>query len=236
MYSLLINLERRKDRLEAAINTAQKYNLDFERLDAIDSLSCNPGSEILVTLDVYACWQSHLKSYRTFLQTDHSYCLILEDDFTVKDRKSLEILLEKRDWENYDLLQVGFILPGILNKITYIYTNYENLFFRIIGKVASAVKIHTITRKMRINEVLKSKSNVAANQFFPGTHAYIISRSMAQKILSIKGPQMYSADLFYMSLAQMRSFKIARLRKSVFGQSNTTPSISQRFLSKEDLI
>ena len=73
MYSLLINLERRKDRLEAAINSAKKYSLDFERLDAIDALNCNPGSENLVTLDVYACWQSHLKSYRTFLQTDYSY-------------------------------------------------------------------------------------------------------------------------------------------------------------------
>ena len=236
MYSLIINLERRKDRLENAVNSAQKHGLDFARIDAIDSLSCNHNPENLVTLDVYACWQSHLKSYTTFLQTNHNYCLILEDDFMVKNKKSLQMLLEKREWENYDLLQVGFILPGILNKIIYVYSNSENVFFRILGKIANAIRIQKVTSKMRINDVLTSKKNIVANQFFPGTHAYIISRSMAQRILSVKGPQMYSADLFYMSLAQMRSFKIARLRKSLFGQTKSIPSIDQRFLSKEGMI
>jgi len=236
MYSLLINLERRKDRLESAVNSAQECGLDFERIDAIDSLNCIPDPESLVTLDVYACWQSHLKSYRTFLQSNHNYCLILEDDFMVKNRRSLGYLLEKREWENYDLLQVGFILPGFLNKINYVYSNFENIFFRIFGKVANAMKIHAITSKMRINDALSSKKNIITNQFFPGTHAYIISRSMAEKILYIKGSQIYSADLFYMSLAQMRSFKIARLKKSIFGQSNSDPSIDHRFLLKEDLI
>ena len=154
----------------------------------------------------------------------------------VKNKKSLQMLLEKREWENYDLLQVGFILPGILNKIIYVYSNSENVFFRILGKIANAIRIQKVTSKMRINDVLTSKKNIVANQFFPGTHAYIISRSMAQRILSVKGPQMYSADLFYMSLAQMRSFKIARLRKSLFGQTKSIPSIDQRFLSKEGMI
>jgi|688.fasta_scaffold177357_2 GR25 family glycosyltransferase involved in LPS biosynthesis len=233
MYSLLINLERRRDRLESALNSAQKNGLSFKRIEAIDSLNCILEPENLVTPDVYACWQSHLKCYRAFLQTNHNYCLILEDDFVVKNRKSLETLLEKRAWENYDLLQVGFILPGFLNKITYMYLNIENKFFRIIGKISSAIKISSVGDKMRIHDALTSEKNIVTNQFFPGTHAYIISRPMAQKILSIKGAQIYSADLFYISLAQMRTFSIARLKKSIFGQSKSAPSIVQRFLREK---
>lgn len=81
MLILLINLERRPDRLAFMTAQLSELGLPFQRIEAIDGLSSDfgPATHALTGIE-RACALSHRKAWQYFLESGHSHCLILEDD------------------------------------------------------------------------------------------------------------------------------------------------------------
>lgn len=89
---LLINLDRRPDRLSGMSAQLSKMNVSFTRLDAVDGLACTKGElDILpenglignLSISTRACTASHLKAMRTLLSGESNHALILEDDVEI---------------------------------------------------------------------------------------------------------------------------------------------------------
>ena len=89
----VINLERSIKRLEYMSTILDEQGLNYEFVQAVngreldDSYIENLTRNAVRTLGKgeIGCFLSHLKTYRTFLESDNKYCLILEDDVMFDD-------------------------------------------------------------------------------------------------------------------------------------------------------
>ena len=178
-----------------------------------------------------ACWKSHIKTYRILVESDVDYALVLEDDFLVKNPRKFSKLLRNLDLEKYDLLQLGFLLPGIFNRIRWIFEELEKLIFYSLGFVSKNFRINSLSQRLRIAEARNTSIRFTQSSFLPGTHAYLINREMASALILLDSPQ-FSADEFFTALSKMRSFRMVRFWRSLITQSNSTPSISNRFVNR----
>jgi GR25 family glycosyltransferase involved in LPS biosynthesis len=226
----LINLDGRPDRLETSKKQLQNLGLVFQRISAIDGKNIHGNS--FLTSNVLACWQSHLLAYETFLASDANYALILEDDFEICKPSKFEKNLQKWSSVEYDLVQIGFLVPGFYNKFKYIFEEIEKGFFNLLSKFFSLMKFHSLGSRLRISEASTTPIWMTASSFLPGTHAYLISRSLAEAIV-MEGASNLSADEYFIALSKMRSFKIGRLWKSHVEQNGSEPSIQIRFTREE---
>ena len=82
---IYINLEHRKDRNEQLLETMKELNVPSEKIQRINAIHNNIGA--------LGCTKSHILTLETFLQSDHKVCLVVEDDFTYKNKdKSVKFL------------------------------------------------------------------------------------------------------------------------------------------------
>ena len=85
----VINLKRSPERLSVISKMLNENNIPFERIDAIDggllldteienstTLFCNN----FCTKGAIGCFLSHQKVWKKFLSTNHSHCVVMEDD------------------------------------------------------------------------------------------------------------------------------------------------------------
>lgn len=87
MMILLINLERRPDRLAFMTRQLRALGLPFERIEAIDGLGGDFGPDTLdITGIERACALSHRKAWQYFLESGQEHCLVLEDDMVLSPR------------------------------------------------------------------------------------------------------------------------------------------------------
>lgn len=97
MKTFVINLDRRADRMNAVDLQMRRLGLQYERFSAIDGLNDQeqvaPANTLRFTVTQkkspvrgeLACAMSHIKVWQTFLDSDHEYALILEDDIQIGD-------------------------------------------------------------------------------------------------------------------------------------------------------
>jgi GR25 family glycosyltransferase involved in LPS biosynthesis len=225
----LINLDDRKDRLDSSVQQLSKIELQFTRVSAVSAKDVEKST--FLTEPVVACWKSHIKTYRILVESDVDYALVLEDDFLVKNPRKFSKLLRNLDLEKYDLLQLGFLLPGIFNRIRWIFEELEKLIFYSLGFVSKNFRINSLSQRLRIAEARNTSIRFTQSSFLPGTHAYLINREMASALILLDSPQ-FSADEFFTALSKMRSFRMVRFWRSLITQSNSTPSISNRFVNR----
>jgi GR25 family glycosyltransferase involved in LPS biosynthesis len=224
----LINLDDRVDRLDEARAHLEKSNLQYVRISAV---SQNPSIKSdFLTPTVYACWQSHLKTYSRFLESDYKYALIFEDDLVIKRDFNIDRYISIAEDLDLDLLQLGFLLPGLFNRIRWVYEEIEKCFFFGLSLISYLKPFRKLQGRMRVIEALTLRFHITNSSFLPGTHAYLIRRNFAQSILK-EDPGVLSADEFFISLSKMRSFRMARLSRSVISQSKSLPSITSRYKS-----
>lgn len=230
-YSIyLINLDDRPDRLVTSHNLLKAEDLDFERIPAVNGQILDEN--LFQTSNVLACWQSHLLAYETFLKSDADYALILEDDFDVKGKLFLRKNLPYWIAQEFDLLQIGFLSVGVFNKIRWIFEELQKIVFKLISFFATFFRIKRLLIRLRVKEATINNLTITVSSFFPGTHAYIISKKMATAIVS-EGANNFSADEYFIALSKMRAFKMGRLWKSRIAQNESAPSISKRFVTEE---
>ncbi len=227
----LINLDERNDRLQSSTKQLNAVGLEFTRLPAVSFTEVERSK--FLTAPVLACWKSHLKAYSSLIASDFDYALVLEDDFSIYRPKRFQKFLNNLELEKYDLLQIGFLLPGLLNRLRWTYEELEKLFFYALGFIAASVGLKSLSNRLRVTESRSASLKFTQSSFMPGTHAYLISRNMALTLTNLETPQL-SADEFLIALSKMRSFRMSRFWRSVITQNNSAPSINNRFVNRSE--
>lgn len=115
MLRFVINLNRSKDRWENIQQQFKKFDLDIQRIEAIDAKeSILPQDKVAplghsakyffpreLTTTETACHLSHRKCWETFLKSDKNWAAILEDDVLLSPRA--KAFLESEDWIPSDI-------------------------------------------------------------------------------------------------------------------------------------
>ncbi len=112
LATYLINLDRSQDRLAYSKLEFERYGMDFTRIQAVDGRELDiadfPQStrngwayHTPLTINEVACYKSHLKALRSFLDSDATHAMVLEDDFAfVEDpMPCLQKLIALEDWD-----------------------------------------------------------------------------------------------------------------------------------------
>ena len=119
MKAFLINLERAKDRLASCEEEFKKISLDYEIVKAIDGEKVLPTKETIseffyiikhgkkVNPREVACYSSHLKALKIFLDSSEEYGLICEDD--IEFNKNFSSILNKclKTHHKFDILKLA---------------------------------------------------------------------------------------------------------------------------------
>ncbi len=84
MLTFLINLDHRTDRMAFMQAQLGPMGLGFQRVSAVNGMGEDeigyPADHPRLTKGEFACYLSHVKCWRAFIETDAERCLILEDD------------------------------------------------------------------------------------------------------------------------------------------------------------
>jgi len=186
------------------------YGPVFQRIEAVDGNDSELGlaSENFCTPSETACWMSHQKAWETMISEQVDFGLILEDDALIDSSFVIaDILRRSADFmktNNVDLLQLGF--------------------FQQLGRKKSLLMRIGIIKQKQVPEDFLS--SVCPNQHGIGTHAYVISRSGAEKLIRINRPVFLAADaaLMYIAQGQKRSqrIRIWQIKNSIFAQRPVT--------------
>ena len=141
-------------------------------------------------------------------------------------------LLKQPKLKEFDLIQIGFLKPGLDTRIKILFSNMEALVFRALGRICKYSKFAQLQfgNRMRVKAYSNIPKGFVIDDFQPGAHCYLISKRFACLILNLNEPQFLSIDDFYIALSKMRSFSIIRLRKSIVSQNSFPAWVGSRFL------
>ena len=229
----VINLEHDRDRWDSVCQETKESSFHTIRVSAIYARDL-PHQEF-VSPGVNAAWCSHLKAMKKFLDSGAEFALIAEDDFHILNYSDLisqiEILLSN-DW---DMVQLGFLKPGLDARVKISFANTENLVFRFLGKVSSTHFFATkrISSRMRVRQSLGIPKGYVLDDCQPGAHFYLVRRSFCQAVLQLNSPQFLSIDDFYTALSRMRTFRMLRSKRNLSTQKPFAAWSGPRF--KRDL-
>ena len=112
LETYLINLDRSQDRLAYSKLEFERYGIEYTRIEAVDGQQLDIADypqatrnawfyHTPLTINEIACYQSHLNALQSFLDSDATHAMILEDDFAfAKDPlPCLNSLMEIDDWD-----------------------------------------------------------------------------------------------------------------------------------------
>ena len=230
MHAYVINLENRADRWKSVLSQFSGLKVPIIRIDAVkmDSLRV---SELYVAPGVAATWKSHQRAMLEFLKSNEDYGLVLEDDFLLTKEWDINVLYEAVAL-NPDFFQIGFLITGPIDRIDLLIRNHFDFVLKVLYKL-SKVSIR-INRYFGGRLLVKEQSGVGwkvvKNNIRAGGHAYLVSRKFAQAAQEMNSPAFTSADGMYISLGDVRSFRMFRFRKSIINQTNSATSVNQRYL------
>ncbi len=245
--AFIINLSRRPDRKDSALRELSKIGMNHQVIPAIDA-SSEQDSQFLtsdfVTKYVEACWLSHRKAISSFLDSKSQFGLIVEDDLVLSPNVGESILKVLANNESeIDFLQIGFLSFGRIDHAVLRKAEKNNRFNVLLWmlKDVRALKFLSLPTRARVKEaeiaisMRRKRLDIVPNQIRPGAHCYLINRKFANAMMEINKPVFFSTDQLYMSLGEMRIFKMARLARSEASQSQELGSdILARFRSHDN--
>lgn len=231
----VINVDSDINRWNSCLNEAEVNGLTLTRIEACKPKEKARLSNDYVTEGVHAVWESHLKAYVELLNSEHNYCVVLEDDFHIKNLSGLTKLVLNLNFDEWDMIQLGYVTPGIDDRIRQLVANTESAIFKIIYRFCQILphSSKTIANRLRVLEAGIEPKGFVANDFQPGGHCYVISKRLAAAVLLLNKPMFLATDDFYMALSRMRSFKIIRVRKSQVSQLPFAKWSGSRFIAKD---
>lgn len=256
LQSVVINLDDRQDRLNQFYRQFKSTEFKPIRLRAVSGE--NIESSDFVPKNVEACWLSHLKAYEFLVNSDHSHLIIFEDDAIISnfgmkfiEKLNSELLSGidilqfgflthrgKLDFPKYDrnrsFLNLSKLLGKELAKINFLFYNWIKFSrFWVRNFPTPFSFMNNIKREFQnefeLRKKLNSKSPLIYHSFEPGTHAYVISRRLAQFFLNCNKPTYLAADLYIMGFSMAGNSISIRLSKSICKQSKSPSSINKRF-------
>lgn len=222
----MINLDEREDRWDQSCSQFGRLPSLPKRVSAIDAYESNTLGKGYLVDYVAACNYSHRLAWEGLLGSDHSYLLVLEDDFLLKRAidSSIFDLLEN---QNLDCLQIGYITSSLEERTWLAIENLKDALLKSVIWLDKSLRMNSswVRRKLLLKERVGLNFETVLNSFGAGTHAYVINRRMAKALLTMNDPMFLSADAFFIALARMRIFRMARLRRSIVAQSGSLSSM-----------
>ena len=204
--------------------------LPIQRVSAVKSSSLDSDS-LYVAKGVAATWKSHQLAMSVFLKSSHDYALILEDDFLLTKLWN-EDALQTALSTNPDFFQLGFLITGPIDRIDFFLHNILNHYLKFLLKLSQISKFvrEQYGSRLLVKEQAKLKWYVVPNDIRAGGQAYLVSRKFAQAAQEMNTPAFTSADGMFMTLGDLRTFRMFRFRKSIVAQTNSKSSVQQRFV------
>jgi GR25 family glycosyltransferase involved in LPS biosynthesis len=230
MHAYVINLGDRSDRWDSVLAQSSKLQLPIVRIDAVE-MKTLASQELYVAAGVAATWQSHQLAMSIFLESGEEYGVILEDDFLVTkywSADSLELALKAYP----DFFQLGFLITSPVDRIKFFLNNTFDLTLKILNWICSCSKLvrNQLGSRLLIREQAGLPWCVIPNDIRAGGQAYLVSRKFALASRFMNSPCFTSTDGVFISLGDVRSFRMFRFRKSLINQTNSVTSVQQRYL------
>jgi hypothetical protein len=173
-----------------------------------------------------------MKCIRLLLESEFSHAIVAEDDFCIEAPRNLFATLQSKEILSYDVIQLGWITPGLDNKIKRKYSDLEHFFFRTLHKLLVKMNRKSLNLgRLRVRNSGKTPKGFIPDDFQPGGQFYLVSREFAQAILKLNEPQFLATDDLYIALARMRSLKFIRSKKNLVSQKPFKKWSGSRFSS-----
>lgn len=228
IVSYIINLSSRADRRGHALDQVSTFRLNSILVDAISVQELGPMNLGFLSPPAMACWQSHIKSFEYFLETNNSYACVFEDDFEIKNMPKLERYIKKLKMEDFDIIQVGFLVNNYRERVEILLKNMEFLFFFLLARAClrSSFFSARYENKLRVQRAQKVPIGFVPDDLRAGAHAYLVSRKAALSIVSVyKNQNILTTDGFLIATNWTRPFRTLRLYKSFVDQIQSQSSI-----------
>jgi hypothetical protein len=227
----VINLKSRDDRWASVLRQSEKLGLPITRIEAVNKVDLDATSPTFVASGVEATWKSHQLAMATFLETSDEYGLIMEDDFLLT--RSWNASLVSRVIELVpDLFQFGFLVTSPMDRLELTLANSLDVSLKALNKFCSFS--NSLQRKLGNRLLLMEQKDlpldIVPNDIRAGGQAYLVSRKFAEASKFMNTPTFTSADGMFMTLGDVRSFRMFRFRKVLITQSNSPTSVDQRYL------
>lgn len=213
----IINLERRPDRMSRVSDKMNMAKLEFSRVEAVDATKENflARENPFLPVPYAANWMSHQIAFRRFLASGASFALILEDDAhpirQSLNPKTLMNWVSLMERNNLEFLQVGCIS-----------TFYQKFTARAMLDWVLAVRSGRALRDRKLNLRYVHK------EFRAGSHAYVVSKILAETLCESNYPVALASDAFLHSLAgHSHKLVFAKLAKSAVEQKSRLGSNSK---------
>jgi GR25 family glycosyltransferase involved in LPS biosynthesis len=161
----VINMKRSKKRLRKINKNLKKLKIPFKRIEAVDGKNltkddirnnCTLYSQIFSPLSLIGCFLSHKKAWKTMIDNNDKYAIIMEDDCELIHSFKLDLkkILDELIPHNPDFVYLGHIL--LLPRINQ-FIDTSNFKYSYSPKHESMV----------------------------GFHCYIISNTCAKQLLQV---------------------------------------------------
>lgn len=206
----IINLDKDKDRFENATKQLSTLNLNSNRFPAlnycsIDKQLISKYCSLFCTKGMLGCASSHYEIWKMIVKNNLDYCVIFEDDI-ILDKNFLYHYNEyiKSVPNNWDMILLGCVMKcNSTNKFDIYEHLHSLLFFKKFGKNTDVT-----------NNTIRIKS-------FVGTHAYILSKKGAQKLLDSFRVENGHLDVdISLFLSRNKEFYCYAFKKEIVFQSN----------------
>jgi glycosyl transferase family 25 len=193
MKKYVINLKRRPDRLQNFKNRFGDFANDIEVVYGFDGKNSkeetNQEQELMkkcfnINLGEIGCALSHFKIYKDIINNNYDYGMIFEDDAIPTDNfaNKLKLVLDDAP-NNYDILYIG-------------------------GRFAPNFTMQPVCMDKISNNIMKHNDNYVPMDHDRTTHAYIVSKRAAQKLLNIFNNYNLNFPIDHFIIAVMKHEKI----------------------------
>lgn len=229
IHLYVINLDRDVDRWNSVLNESSHSYLETHRVKAIDAQDL--PSQDFVAPGVHAAWLSHIKSMNAFLESGLEFAIIAEDDFQINRPSELLTHIETLSNLDWDMVQLGFLRPGIDTRIKLLIARVDRVFFNYLGMLSQVPGFtnRKFSSRMRVQQSLATPRGFIIDDCQPGAHFYLVRRSFCQSISTLNDPQFLSIDDFYTALSRMRTFRMLRVKRNLVNQKPFSAWAGPRF-------
>ena len=211
---VVINLDRRPDRLSTIETQLSALGLPFTRLSAVDARDLPPETDVrLTSRPQTACWMSHQLCFERLTHSHFEHLFILEDD---------AVLDPSRDWPRLLASSQHVMTANDVGVLQLGYSSQFDPLQRLPKPVA-----HWLTERHHAKVPMPEPFldlHIVQDSFRPGGHAYLIDRRAAGAIAGFNIPVARNADDFFTDLSYSgvvhRKWHVSRLSMSLAGQAS----------------
>jgi GR25 family glycosyltransferase involved in LPS biosynthesis len=196
----IINLERRPDRKQYMITQMETLGIkNYEFISATDYQTLNStdvnkiyNSELAkkvqweLALPEIACAMSHRKVYKTIVDDNIDYAIVLEDDVILtEDFKNLVAEFELDCSVNIDVLMLGYHTSNTIN-IDLNEKNIVNCYKKVLTNTNSVAYFDEECITINNIDFYKFNKQSYTVDYISGAYACLITKKFAKQVLSHK--------------------------------------------------